>query len=317
MFRKQENGEDQVAIRRELAALISLPQHPNIVRYHHATAVNGVQFTICEYIHGAPLGEVLNRPHAQAGPGHILEWARQLLEGLSHLHQETIVHRDLHLYNIMVKYAAGTTELATRPGSLKIIDVGNSRLLESRNLQTVSNVGGDQSYHSPERLSGRGYNEKDDIWCVGVLLSELTTRTIVSRRRGVGERGVFFAHDSHQDSVATVIAETARVSRDLGAIVGRILLQRDPSERPSANDLLHEFFSERRMPLSFMCPLSYEVMRDPVMSADGHSYERECIQQWFDTGHDTSPMTGLRLANTLLTPNIVLRAAIAEMMMQM
>ena len=39
------------------------------------------------------------------------------------------------------------------------------------------------------------------------------------------------------------------------------------------------------------CPITLEVMRDPVMAADGHSYEREAILRWL-RGHRTSPLTG-------------------------
>jgi hypothetical protein len=36
-------------------------------------------------------------------------------------------------------------------------------------------------------------------------------------------------------------------------------------------------------------------MQNPVMAADGHTYEKESIIRWFESGHKTSPMTGLRL----------------------
>jgi uncharacterized protein len=36
-------------------------------------------------------------------------------------------------------------------------------------------------------------------------------------------------------------------------------------------------------------------MENPVIAADGHSYERGAIERWFSTGHNTSPLTGLRL----------------------
>ena len=53
-------------------------------------------------------------------------------------------------------------------------------------------------------------------------------------------------------------------------------------------------------------------MHDPVVLVDGHSYEKEAIQQWLDSGHDTSPITNLRLAHKQLTPNYTLRSAARE-----
>jgi len=61
-----------------------------------------------------------------------------------------------------------------------------------------------------------------------------------------------------------------------------------------------------------ICPLSREIMIDPVCTASGHNYEREWIQGWFDTGHSTNPLTGEVLTNTTLTPSIAFRNAIQD-----
>ncbi len=53
-------------------------------------------------------------------------------------------------------------------------------------------------------------------------------------------------------------------------------------------------------------------MNDPVVLEDGYTYEREAIQQWLNSGHDTSPMTNVRLSHQQLTPNLTLRAAAKE-----
>ena len=61
---------------------------------------------------------------------------------------------------------------------------------------------------------------------------------------------------------------------------------------------------------SFHCPLTMEMMRDPVMTADGQTYERREIASWFALGNRTSPLTGAELPSTNLTPNTALRKAI-------
>jgi hypothetical protein len=63
---------------------------------------------------------------------------------------------------------------------------------------------------------------------------------------------------------------------------------------------------------SFQCPLTMEAMRDPVMTADGQTYERTEIEKWFALGNRTSPLTGEELPSTNLLPNIALRKAIRE-----
>ena len=68
---------------------------------------------------------------------------------------------------------------------------------------------------------------------------------------------------------------------------------------------------EEEPPDDFVCPITTEVMSDPVMAADGHAYERTAIERWLAT-KSTSPMTGEELGNTGLFPSHILRRMIRE-----
>ena len=61
---------------------------------------------------------------------------------------------------------------------------------------------------------------------------------------------------------------------------------------------------------TFVCPISRMVMRDPVSTADGQTYEREMIMHWLQS-NNTSPLTGARLGNKTLTPNHSLRSMLS------
>ncbi|PUZ78319.1 hypothetical protein GQ55_1G443600 [Panicum hallii var. hallii] len=63
-------------------------------------------------------------------------------------------------------------------------------------------------------------------------------------------------------------------------------------------------------PSYFVCPILKEVMRDPQIAGDGFTYEAEAIKEWLGSGHDTSPMTNLKLPTQKLLPNHALRDAI-------
>ncbi len=52
----------------------------------------------------------------------------------------------------------------------------------------------------------------------------------------------------------------------------------------------------------FRCPFTYALMRNPMMCADGHSYEEANIQRWL-SNNDKSPLTNLRLEHKTLIPN--------------
>ena len=68
---------------------------------------------------------------------------------------------------------------------------------------------------------------------------------------------------------------------------------------------------EEEPPADFICPITTELMSDPVMAADGHSYERSAIERWLAT-KSTSPMTGEELELTRLFPNHILRRMIRD-----
>lgn len=69
---------------------------------------------------------------------------------------------------------------------------------------------------------------------------------------------------------------------------------------------------ERSVPSFFLCPIRQDIMHDPQVAADGFTYEGEAIQGWLESGHDTSPMTNLKLSHLELTPNYALRLAIRD-----
>ena len=60
----------------------------------------------------------------------------------------------------------------------------------------------------------------------------------------------------------------------------------------------------------FCCPISLQIMSDPVVAADGFSYERDSIVKWLQK-HETSPSTGATLPHTGVVPNHQLKAMIA------
>ena len=70
--------------------------------------------------------------------------------------------------------------------------------------------------------------------------------------------------------------------------------------------------SNEEPPAELVCPISHEVMRDPVVAEDGHSYERSEIETWFAAGHGTSPRTRQRMTELRLVPNLALRAQVDE-----
>nr|AID21650.1 U-boxp [Arabidopsis lyrata] len=67
------------------------------------------------------------------------------------------------------------------------------------------------------------------------------------------------------------------------------------------------------LPNDFRCPISLEIMSDPVILQSGHTFDRVSIQQWIDSGNRTCPITKLPLSeNPSLIPNHALRSLISN-----
>ena len=65
------------------------------------------------------------------------------------------------------------------------------------------------------------------------------------------------------------------------------------------------------LPEDFICPITFEIMADPVITiADGETYERAAIEDWFARGNRTAPRSNEPLGDTTLVPNKTLKRAI-------
>jgi hypothetical protein len=60
----------------------------------------------------------------------------------------------------------------------------------------------------------------------------------------------------------------------------------------------------------FICPITYELMREPVVAMDGHTYEKSAIEKWLKT-NQISPRSGESM-ETITIPNINLKKLIQD-----
>jgi hypothetical protein len=83
------------------------------------------------------------------------------------------------------------------------------------------------------------------------------------------------------------------------------------SERIFPNTEITETTYTESLLKLFLCPISHDIMTDPVIAKDGFTYERKNIKLWFES-HDTSPLTSVVLSDYNLTTNQTLRASIKD-----
>ena len=168
----------QVALKTVAAGLISSPetrerfhrearaaarlQHPNIVTIYELGEVEGTLFIAMELLEGRDLSQVMSEP-AGLSLERKLRIAIEVCRGLDFAHKRGVVHRDVKPANIRV----------LNDGSVKLVDFGIARLVDTSNMTQTGVVLGTPSYISPEMLvEGKG-DHRADMWAVGVILYEM------------------------------------------------------------------------------------------------------------------------------------------------
>ncbi|GMH27983.1 hypothetical protein Nepgr_029826 [Nepenthes gracilis] len=79
--------------------------------------------------------------------------------------------------------------------------------------------------------------------------------------------------------------------------------------------LKHGYFDTTNtipIPSYFRCPLSLDLMLDPVIVASGQTFERSSIQKWLDIGSNICPQTRQNLSHTNLIPNYTIKSLISN-----
>ncbi|KAK7258472.1 hypothetical protein RIF29_24051 [Crotalaria pallida] len=117
--------------------------------------------------------------------------------------------------------------------------------------------------------------------------------------------------------------ENARLRKDLAEAIQMdqiiALLERaDAASSPKDKEL--KYFAKRRslgsQPLeplkSFVCPITRDVMVDPVETSSGQTFEKSAIEKWFADGNKKCPLTLIPLDTSILRPNKTLKQSIEE-----
>lgn len=136
-------------------------QHPNIVTVYELGHERDTPFIAMEFLEGESLDKIIERrpnlPISQK-VGILV----QVCRALDCAHKHGVVHRDIKPGNVML----------TRDGTVKVVDFGIARLVDTSKTQTNILIG-TLAYMSPEQFHGERANQRSDIWGLGVLLFEL------------------------------------------------------------------------------------------------------------------------------------------------
>ncbi|XP_028661250.2 mitogen-activated protein kinase kinase kinase 1 isoform X1 [Erpetoichthys calabaricus] len=161
-----EQEEVVEALREEIRMMGHL-NHPNIIRMLGATCEKGNYNLFVEWMAGGSVSHLLNK-YGAFKETVIINYTEQLLRGLSYLHENQIIHRDIKGANLLIDSTGQR---------LRIADFGAAARLASKGTGAGEFQGqllGTIAFMAPEVLRGQQYGRSCDVWSVGCAIIEMS-----------------------------------------------------------------------------------------------------------------------------------------------
>ena len=165
---------DRERFKREARTAAAL-NHANIVTVHEIDEYEDLIYIVMEFLQGETLdkkirvkGEDMDdktAPLLTLTIEKIVDIVIEICKGLEIAHQAGVVHRDIKLENIMI----------AKDGGVKILDFGLAKLKGASKLTGDSVTLGTAFYMSPEQLMGEEFDQRIDIWSLGIMMYLMTT----------------------------------------------------------------------------------------------------------------------------------------------
>ncbi|KAM0864691.1 hypothetical protein ACQ4PT_043758 [Festuca glaucescens] len=261
----------------------------------------------------------------------------EMRSALTFLHSNKphpVVHGDLKPANILLD-----ANLVSKLG-----DFGICRLLIQSNnsanttkLYRTTTPRGTFAYMDPEFMSTGELTPRSDVYSFGIIILQLLTgrppQKIADVVEDAMEKGDLhsiidpsagswpFVQANQLAHLGLRCAEMSRrrrpdLAREVWVVVEPLMKAASLTARRPTFAAASSDDDDASTPSYFLCPI-FQVDGATLHDlSDGFTYEAEAIRGWLDSGHDTSPMTNLKLTHRELTPNRGLRAVILEWQQQ-
>lgn len=192
--------------------------HPALVRLVDDGEAGGELYLVMEFVRGRTLADRI-REDGPLAPDAALALVARLAEALDALHQRGVVHRDLKPANVMVDAR----------NQVKLMDLGAARAHDLTTLTRTAELLGTPLYMPPEYTELAVYDERSDLYQLGLVLHEAVT----------GRRTFPKSDGARPTSPTQVPVPPALAGHATGARLYQALLNPSPGHRPgSAQEVL-------------------------------------------------------------------------------
>ncbi|UJR23274.1 hypothetical protein I4U23_026291 [Adineta vaga] len=138
--------------------ILTMTDHPFLVRLQWTTHTNSLLYLLFEYLPGGELFQMM-RKREKFDPKIGIFYASEVLLALDYLHHLDILYRDLKPENIILDIE----------GHIRLVDFGFAKQTKERTFTLCGTV----DYLAPEVIQNRGHHKASDWWAFGILIYEM------------------------------------------------------------------------------------------------------------------------------------------------
>jgi len=146
---------------REAQAMAKV-KHPNLIEIFDHGMAQGEHYLVMEFVDGDSLKNYLKH-RGKLSVTECLEITLQLIDALSCIHGEGMIHRDIKPGNIMI----------TSGARVKLMDLGLVHIPGVTRVTVAGAAVGTAEYMSPEQIADQGIDTRSDIYSLGITIYEM------------------------------------------------------------------------------------------------------------------------------------------------